>query len=182
MFIGLRFWLAENKNRSYNTSNTSMDTAMNMKIRSESFGNGGEIPSRFTCDGQGVNPALVFENAPKEAKSLVLLVDDPDIPEFVKNRFKIEVWDHWVVFNMPPETKKIDENSAPGGVVGENTSKENKYAPPCPPDREHRYFFKLYALDTILALDKNATKKDVLDAMQRHILSEAELIGKYKRL
>lgn len=158
----------------------NMDTA-NMKIKSGAFENDGEIPSRFTCDGEGINPALVFENIPKEAKSLALLMDDPDIPEFAKKSYSIEVWDHWVVFNMPPGTKNINENSIPNGAVGKNTSGKNKYGPPCPPDREHRYFFKLYALDTTLALDENSTKKDVLDAMQGHILGEAELVGRYKR-
>lgn len=152
-----------------------------MKIKSGAFENDGKIPSRFTCDGEGISPVLVFENAPKEAKSLALIMDDPDIPESAKKSYNIEVWDHWVVFNMPPETRKIDENFMPNGIVGKNTSGENKYGPPCPPDREHRYFFKLYALDTTLALDGNSTKKDVLKAMRGHVLREAELMGRYKR-
>lgn len=152
-----------------------------MKIESPTFENNGEIPSRFTCDEEGINPPLVFSDVPEGAKSLVLLMDDPDIPEIAKNKFNIEVWDHWVVFNIPPETKVIKENSVPNGIVGKTTRGENKYVPPCPPDREHRYFFKLYALDTILELDSNATKQDVLNAIKEHILSEAELIGRYNR-
>ncbi len=152
-----------------------------MRIESSAFINSGNIPARFTCDGVGINPDLIFKNVPKEAKSLALIVDDPDIPESVKKSYNIEVWDHWVVFNMPSETKKIDENSAPNGIVGKSTRGENKYAPPCPPDREHRYFFKLYAIDTTLALDKNSSKKDVLSAINGHILAQAELMGTYQR-
>ena len=155
---------------------------LNMQIKSPAFKNEGEIPSRFTCDGEGVNPALIFKNAPKETKSLTLTVDDPDIPESVKKSYNIEVWDHWIIWNISPNTKEIQENSIPeGAVVGEGTRGVNAYTPPCPPDREHRYFFKLYALDAVLALDENSSKKDVLNAMQGHILAEAELMGKYKR-
>lgn len=152
-----------------------------MKIESTAFENNGNIPSKYTCDGDGINPELIFEDVPKEAKSLALLMDDPDIPESAKSSFGIEVWDHWVVFNMPPDTKRIEENSVPNGIVGKNTRGQNKYGPPCPPDREHRYFFKLYALDTMLALDNNATKQNVLDIMQGHILAEAQLMGRYMR-
>ncbi|KKR70623.1 MAG: YbhB and YbcL [Candidatus Nomurabacteria bacterium GW2011_GWB1_40_7] len=145
-----------------------------MRLESPEFENGGNIPSRFTCDGEGTNPELIFSDISKEAKSLVLLMDDPDAP--------MGIWDHWIVFNMPPDTKGISENSIPNGVVGKNTRGDNKYGPPCPPDREHRYFFKLYALNTKLGLDENATKQDVLNAMQEHILTEAELMGRYNRI
>ncbi|MFA6300993.1 MAG: YbhB/YbcL family Raf kinase inhibitor-like protein [Candidatus Paceibacterota bacterium] len=144
-----------------------------MKLESPEFENSGDIPSKFTCDGEGINPPLVFSDVPKEAKSLVLLMDDPDAPS--------GTWDHWVIFNMPPDTKTIEENSTPAGIVGKNTRGNNKYGPPCPPDREHRYFFKLYALDTMLTLDTNATKQNVLDAIQGHILADAELMGRYNR-
>lgn len=144
-----------------------------MKIESPEFKNGDKIPSRFTCDGEGINPSLVFSDVPEEAKSLVLLMDDPDAPS--------GIWDHWVVFNMPPETKGISENFMPAGIVGKNTRENNRYGPPCPPDREHRYFFKLYALNAMLALDNTASKQNVLDAMQGHKLAEAELMGKYNR-
>jgi hypothetical protein len=100
-------------------------------------------------------------------------MDDPDAPS--------GTWDHWVVFNIPPETKGIGENSVPPGIVGRNTREQNKYGPPCPPDREHRYFFKLYALDMMFSLKDNATKQDILDAIQEHILAEAELVGRYQR-
>ena len=144
-----------------------------MRLESPEFENGGNIPSRFTCDGEGINSELIFSDIPNETRSLVLLMDDPDAPS--------GTWDHWVVFNIPPETKGINENSVPAGIVGKNTRGNNSYGPPCPPDREHRYFFKLYALDAMLGLDNNAAKQNVLDAMQGHILSESELIGKYNR-
>lgn len=158
------FWFAHNKYSLYNTD---------MEIRSSDFENNGQIPRSFTCDGSGINPALIFRNVPTETISLALLMDDPDAP--------MGTWDHWVIFNMPSETREIAENSIPNGIVGKNTRGENKYGPPCPPDREHRYFFKLYALDKNLALDENAKKNDVLSAVQGHILAEAELIGQYNR-
>jgi len=152
-----------------------------MRIESPVFQNNNKIPSKYTCDGEGINPPLSFFDIPKEAKSLVLIMDDPDIPDIVKQSVGTNVWDHWVLFNMPPNIEKISENTIPKGIVGKNTDKENEYTPCCPPDREHRYFFKLYALDTLLSLDKNATKEDVLNAMEEHIVEGAELIGKYQR-
>ncbi|MFA6524051.1 MAG: YbhB/YbcL family Raf kinase inhibitor-like protein [Candidatus Paceibacterota bacterium] len=152
-----------------------------MKIESSAFKNNGELPSKYTCDGEGINPPLSFINVPKEAKSLALIVDDPDIPESVKQSFNIDVWDHWVIFNMSPEVKGIEENTIPAGILGRNTTGNDTYGSPCPPDREHRYFFKLYALDTLLNLQQGSTKKEVLKALEGHIIEEAELIGKYKR-
>ena len=152
-----------------------------MRIESAVFKNNGSIPKVHTCDGIGVNPPLTFSDVPENAKSLVLIMDDPDIPEAVKQNYGIAEWDHWVIFNMPPTVRELTENIIPDGVVGKNTRKDNKYGPPCPPDREHRYFFKLYALDTILPLDENATKKEVFNTMQGHIIDEAELIGLYER-
>ncbi len=153
-----------------------------MQIKSPAFENEGKIPRRFTCDGEGVNPALVFENVPEKAESLALIVDDPDIPESVKKSYNIEVWDHWIVWNIPPNTNDVRENSVPeGAMVGESTRGVNAYTPPCPPDREHRYFFKLYALDTILNISHASKAKNLTSAMKGHILAEAELIGKYQR-
>ncbi len=152
-----------------------------MKIESDIFINNGRIPVKYTCNGEGINPSLIFKDVPKETKSLALIMDDPDIPEFVKSKNNIGVWDHWVVFNMSPETKKIDENSLPNGIVGKNTSGENKYGPPCPPDREHRYFFKLYALDTVLSIPQSSNKADLVRAMAQHIIDSATLVGLYGR-
>ncbi len=152
-----------------------------MKLTSMAFETNGKIPSQYTCDGEGVNPPLIFSDVPPKALSLVLLMDDPDIPESAKNTYNITAWDHWVVFNIPPDTKMIAEDSIPNGIVGVGTRGVNAYTPPCPPDREHRYVFRLYALDRELKLRENATKADVQAAMQRHILAEAGLIGRYER-
>ena len=150
-----------------------------MKISSV-FSNNGLIQSKYTCDADDVNPPLKIEFVPALAKSLVLIVEDPDIPDFVKEKFGIKMWDHWVAFNISPGTKEIGENEKPG-VQGKNTGHKNGYMGPCPPDREHRYFFKLFALDTKLDLPEGATKAEVERAMEGHVLSKAELVGRYKR-
>ena len=106
---------------------------------------------------------------------------DPDIPESAKTSMNILVWDHWVVFNIPHDVRSIEENSVPVGTLGRNTSGTNAYTPPCPPYGTHRYFFKLYALDTMLSLPAGVSKQEVIDAMDGHILDEAELIGIYQR-
>jgi len=147
-----------------------------MQITSSEFSNNGTIPSQYTCDGQDMNPPLEFKDVPGQAKSLVLIMDDPDA---MKPAGKI--WDHWVVFNISPDTKEIKEDQEPQGVYGLGTSNNLKYHGPCPPDGQHRYFFKLYALDIILALPESSTKKQVEEAMNGHILSQTQLIGLYKR-
>lgn len=150
---------------------------------SSAFEEGGKIPSKYTCDGDNLSMPLSWSEVPKEAESLVLIVDDPDIPDFVKKDRGIEVFDHWVIFNIPPEVTEISENSVPDGAsLGVNSAGQNKYTGPCPPDREHRYFFKLYALDTMLSLPKSSTKKEVEEAMVGHIIEQAGLIGKYERI
>jgi Raf kinase inhibitor-like YbhB/YbcL family protein len=149
-----------------------------MNLKSRSFKHGGPIPSIYTCDGEEINPPLEWTDVPKEAKSLVLIMDDPDVPESVR---KDRMWDHWVVYNIPPTAGGIAENSPPPGVVGKGTGGKMAYQGPCPPDREHRYFFKLYALNTTLSLPPGATKPDVEKAMKGHILAEAVLMGKYDR-
>ncbi len=152
-----------------------------MKLTSSAFQHNGLIPGKYTCDGESVNPPLLISDVPVKAKSLVLLMDDPDIPERVKKNFNIEVWDHWVVFNLPASTTEIKEGEKLQGVLGRNTRGNNSYGGPCPPDREHRYFFKLYALDTMLALKEGATKKEVEKAIVGHVLVKAELMGRYER-
>ncbi len=105
-------------------------------------------------------------------------MEDPDVP---KNIRPDGMWDHWVVWNIPPETKIIPEGSIPPGIVGKNSRGDLAYGGPCPPDREHRYFFKLFSLDTLLNLPNTAIKKDLETAMQGHILSQTELVGRYAR-
>ncbi len=149
-----------------------------MKITSPAFTEGGKIPSKFTCEGEGVNPEIQFSNVPPSAKALVLIMDDPDVPEFVR---KERMYDHWVVFNIPPTTTKIPENSKAPGVAGKNTSGTLAYIGPCPPDREHRYFFKLYALDQEISPHQGATKKEVEAAMEGHVIARAQLMGRYEK-
>jgi len=142
-----------------------------LTITSPAFENNKSIPSKYTCDGDDVNPTLNIEGIPKETKSMVLIVDDPDAP--------MGTWDHWIVWNIPP-TNKIEENSVPG-TEGLNDFRKHSYGGPCPPSGTHRYFFKIYALDTKLDLNPNSRKKDVENAMKDHILAKGELVGLYSR-
>ncbi|MFA6325119.1 MAG: YbhB/YbcL family Raf kinase inhibitor-like protein [Candidatus Paceibacterota bacterium] len=152
-----------------------------MQIKSLAFKDNKEIPSLYTCDGNKINPPLEFLHVPHRAKSLVLIMEDPDIPESAKQNMNIEVWDHWIVFNIPPQTHMIEENTVPIGLYGRNTNGNNSYNPPCPPYGIHRYIFYLYALDAILELPQGVKKQDVFDAMEGHVLEEAKLIGLYQR-
>ena len=129
-----------------------------MKLTSSGFENEGKIPSKYTCDGKNTNPPLTIAEVPKGTKSLALIMDDPDVP---KNIRKDGVWDHWIVFNIPPDLTEIKEGKEPQGTHGLGTGNNTEYYGPCPPDREHRYFFKLYALDCKLELLEKATKRDV---------------------
>ena len=146
---------------------------VSMKLTSPAFGHNGKIPSEYTCDGSDTSPELDIKDVPKNAKSLVLINDDPDAP--------VGVWDHWIVFNIPPETKKIEKGDEPEGLGGKNSWGRIGYGGPCPPSGVHRYFFKLYALDAMLSLEEGATKKQIEAAMQGHIIAKTELIGTYKR-
>jgi hypothetical protein len=145
-----------------------------MKVSSPEFMNNGMIPKKFSCQGQDINPELEFSGVPDSTKSLALIMDDPDAPT--------GTWVHWVLFNIPNDTRMIAEDSVPEDAVqGLNSWPKNSYGGPCPPSGTHRYFFKLYALDSILGLDEGATKADVEQAMQGHIIEKAELIGLYKK-
>ena len=148
-----------------------------MKLTSPSFKEGGPIPSKFTCDGKDISPELRIEGAPPQSKSLALIMEDPDVPRSIRPD---GMWDHWVAWNIPPDTKAIPEGHKPG-VQGKNTSGKPGYQGPCPPDRSHRYFFKLFALDTSLQLKEGATKKELEKAMHGHVLAEARLMGTYNR-
>lgn len=148
-----------------------------MKLQSPAFEHQQLIPAKYTCKGDNINPPLELMDIPPQALSLVLVMDDPDVPAYVRAD---QMWDHWVLYNIPPKTRRIAENtSSPPGVQGRNTQGTLSYMGPCPPDREHRYFFKLYALDTLLPLESGATKKDVLSAIKGHVIAYAELIGLY---
>ncbi len=142
-----------------------------LRITSSAFVHEGFIPAKYTCDGDDINPPLEIDGIPERAQSLVLIVDDPDAP--------MGTWDHWVVWNIPP-AKKIEENSVPG-TEGLNDFGKHSYGGPCPPSGTHRYFFKIYALDTKLALNPNSRKKDVERAMEAHVLAKGEILGLYAR-
>lgn len=147
---------------------------MSLKLTSPAFQNNGNIPSKYTCMGNDTNPELRIEGVPKEAKSLVLIMDDPDA---IKPAGK--VWDHWIIFNIPVNTKIIPEGKEPEGIHGLGTSNNLKYHGPCPPDGQHAYIFKLYALDNNLGLEEGSTKQQVEKAMQGHILAQTKLVGLY---
>lgn len=142
-----------------------------MKLSSPEFKNNEFIPAKFTCEGRDINPQLIIEGIPAAAKSLALILDDPDAP--------MGTWVHWLVFNLPL-VSFIEENSQPG-EPGINTLKEKTYHGPCPPSGTHRYFFKIYALDKKLDLPAAVSKGILEKAMQGHILDRVELIGLYKK-
>jgi len=143
-------------------------------LTSPAFHGGGAIPGTYTCDGIDVNPPLVIGPVPAGTRSLALIVDDPDAP--------VGIWVHWVVWNIPLQTREIRENSVPSGAVqGSNDWHRPGYGGPCPPSGTHRYFFKLYALDTLLNLGASTTRVDLEKAMQGHILGQVELMGTYHK-
>lgn len=133
------------------------------------------IPRKYSCDGKGVNPPLRIVDVPEKAKTLVLIVDDPDAPG--------KAFDHWLIWNIPADAEQIEENSVPeGAVLGKNSSGNLNYVPPCPPTGAHRYYFRLYALDTKLYIPQDSTREELEEAMEGHILEEADFMRKYKRV
>ncbi len=145
-----------------------------MKITSPNFENNAPIPPKFTCDGQNINPELVISDVPENAKSLALIVDDPDAP--------MGTFTHWVVFNIDPKTQRIKEGEVPRGAnQGINDFGKVTYGGPCPPSGTHRYFFKIYALDSVLDLKEGATKKELEKEIKEKIIDSAQLVGTYKR-
>lgn len=151
-----------------------------MKITSPAFRNNQEIPMKYTCDGENINPPLSFSDVPNNAKSLALIVDDPDAPSGTASN-AAGAFVHWVLFNIDPKTKEISENYIPkDSSRGKNGIGRVGYVGACPPSGMHRYFFKLYALDTILEL-VNPDKTELIGKMKGYILENAELIGLYSR-
>ncbi len=154
--------------------NTQNNIQKSMIISSSAFAEGQTIPKKYTCDGDGVNPPLEFKDVPAEAKSLALIIDDPDAP--------VGTWTHWILWNISPLTTSIAENSVPTEALqGKTSSGQNNYGGPCPPSGQHRYFFKIYALDTMLKIPTRSTADELIQAMSGHIISQAELMGKYGR-
>jgi Raf kinase inhibitor-like YbhB/YbcL family protein len=144
-----------------------------MKISSPAFVHNTMIPRKYTCQGDDVSPPLILESVPPSAKSLVLVVDDPDAP--------MGTWDHWIIWNIPV-IKEIREGTAPmGAIQGVNSWGNNGYGGPCPPRGVHRYVFKVYALDITLDLDAGSDKHVVEHAMEGHVLAKTELVGLYKK-
>ena len=145
-----------------------------MKIESTAFKDNKLIPPKYTCDGENVNPPLVISDVPENAKSLVLIVDDPDAPG--------RTWVHWTVWNISPHIKEIQENGCPqNSAEGMTDSGRSGYSGPCPPSGTHRYFFKLFALNTTLNLDTSAKAADIEMNMVGIILAKAQLVGLYRR-
>ncbi len=152
---------------------------MATKVTSTAFTEGTMIPAKYTCDGANISPPLAWSGSPATAKSFALICDDPDAPA--------GTWAHWVVFNLPASVTSLDENvpadkTLPNGArQGTNDFRKLGYGGPAPPSGTHRYYFKLYALDTILDLAAGATKPQLLRAMEGHILAQGQLMGTYKR-
>jgi len=144
-----------------------------MKITSSAFHEGANISSKFTCDGSDTSPPLQIAGVPPGAKSLVLIVDDPDAPG--------GLFTHWLIWNIPPHTNSIAEGSAPKGVQGANDFGKSGYRGPCPPPGTHRYSFKIFALDRELELGSGAKRSQVDAAMKGHVIAQGELVGRYAR-
>ena len=141
-------------------------------ITSSAFRNGRLIPIKYTCDGDGINPPLSFNNIPNGTISLVLIVDDPDAQD--------GAWNHWIVFNIPADITGFKEDMGPRYYIGENSWGDINYGAPCPPTgEEHSYYFRLYALDSELKLLDGASRKDIDDAMSGHIIGQTSIMGKY---
>jgi len=153
---------------------------MSIQLTSTAFAEGSPIPAKYTCDGADVSPPLRWSNVPEGTKSIALISDDPDAP--------VGTWVHWVVYNIPPDATELAENIPKSEVLtngarqGMSDFKRIGYGGPCPPPGSpHRYFFKLYALDTALDLKPGATKQQLLQAVEGHILAEGQLMGTYQR-
>lgn len=148
------------------------NTQNQFRITSPAFRQGDPIPVKYTCDGENVNPGLIIKNVPEDSKSLALIMEDPDAPG--------GTFDHWITWNIKPWIDEIKENSVPG-IQGVNSFDNPGYGGPCPPDREHRYYFRIFALDSMLDLYEGADKSELLRAMKGHILAEGSLMGRYER-
>ncbi len=152
---------------------------MTFTLTSSAFKDGEDIPRRYSCQGKDISPPLVWENPPADSVSFALIADDPDAP--------VGTWTHWVLYNIPATTASLPESISAaatlpdGSQQGKNSWRRYGYGGPCPPSGTHRYFFRLYALDTILNLQPGAKKSTLLRAMSGHILGQAELMGRYRR-
>lgn len=152
---------------------------MEIKITSSAFTHGGLIPAKYTCDGADISPPLKWDAVPEATQGIALICDDPDAP--------MGTWVHWVLYNLPPETKELSENFPQDETLPDGTRQgvsdfgKTGYGGPCPPGGTHRYYFKIYALDKKLDIEPIADKAALLKAMKDHILAQGQLMGKYKR-
>jgi Raf kinase inhibitor-like YbhB/YbcL family protein len=152
---------------------------VNLQLISPAFAAGEPIPARYSCDGEDISPALQWSEPPEGTQSLALIADDPDAP--------VGTWVHWVLYNLPAGSRELPEAVPPdlelpdGSRHGQNSWRRGGYGGPCPPSGTHRYFFKLYALDTTLVLAAGAGKQELLQAMEGHLLAQGELMGIYRR-
>ena len=144
-----------------------------IKVSSPAFTEGGNIPSKFTCDGTDTSPPLKIDGVPENAKALVLIVDDPDAPG--------GPFTHWMVWNIDPKTTSLEEGKVPAGITGKNDFGKSGYGGPCPPGGTHRYYFKVFALNEQLKLPAGAKRKDLDAAIKGHVIVQGELMGGYSR-
>jgi len=162
-----------------NQCKNKSDMSTNIIVKSDSFSDGGMIPAKYTCDGANISPQLSWDNAPKGTKSFVLICEDPDAP--------MGTFTHWVLYDLPADVHELPENLPKdkilpnGAKQGITDFKKVGYGGPCPPNGTHRYYFKLYALDTLLNLEPGLKKEDILKAMNGHILAQGQIMGKYAR-
>lgn len=162
------------RGRSPQTASSSLSdfSSSTMKLTSSAFNDQDPIPSIYTCDGKNISPPLSISGVPAEAKSLILLLEDPDAP--------VGIFDHWLVFDIDPKLTEIPEATEPQGTAGKGSANNLTYMGPCPPSGVHRYLFTVYALDTTLGLPQGSLKIDVVNAMNGHVLEQAQLVGTYE--
>jgi len=162
-----------------NQCKNKTDMSTNIIVKSDSFSDGGMIPAKYTCDGANISPQLSWDNAPKDTKSFVLICEDPDAP--------MGTFTHWILYDIPADVHELPENLPKdkilpnGAKQGITDFKKVGYGGPCPPSGTHRYYFKLYSLDTLLNLEPGLKKEDILKAMNGHILAQGQIMGKYTR-
>lgn len=173
LLVGTAFAFIAIKEKETTPKSENLIANTNMKIESSVFENNRKVPAKYTCDGKNISPPLVISGVPETAKSLALIVDDPDA--------SIGTWVHWTIWNMDPALTEITEDSVPEGIEGATSFDKPGYGGPCPHSGTHRYFFKLYALDTLLSIPETSDKKVLEEAMSKHIIASTELIGLYSR-
>lgn len=159
-------------------SQISMTPASSFQIESPAFKNNEKIPIDYTCEGKDIPPPLQWFNAPSGTKSFALIVEDPDAPD---PKAPKGIWSHWLVYNIPVNISSLDEAIPDGAETGVNDFKKKSWGGPCPPIGIHRYFYRIFALDTVLSFNLPPLRMELEAAMKEHILAEAELIGLYEK-